>query len=100
MFEEIVDSKTLEPIITYFVVPLSKAPISTPHKVLNKKRKTRWRTHLANINQAQSYTKASARFLLNAFHKVSHAIICAHTDKIALYNNTDTACCADSGAPE
>ena len=24
----------------------------------------------------------------------------AHTDNIALYNKTDTACCADSGASE
>ena len=31
---------------------------------------------------------------------MSQAIICSHTDKIALYNITDTAWCADSGASE
>ena len=31
---------------------------------------------------------------------MSQAIICDHTDKIALYNKSDTDCCADSGASE
>ena len=31
-FEEMVDSKTLKPINKYYVVPLSKTPIGTPHK--------------------------------------------------------------------
>ena len=29
---------------------------------------------------------------------MSQAIICDHTDKIALYNKSDKDCCADSGA--
>ena len=35
--EEIVDSKNLKPINTYFVIILSKAQIITPNKVLKKK---------------------------------------------------------------
>ena len=86
-----VDSKTLKPIHTYSVVPLSKAPISTPHKVLKKQCKTRQQTQLANIKRENYDTTASARFLSAALHPVSQAITRAHTENIALYNNTDTA---------
>ena len=36
VFEEMIDSKTLNPINKYSVVPLSNKLIRTPHKVLNK----------------------------------------------------------------
>ena len=91
LFEELIDCKTVKPINTYYVVPLSKTLISTPHKVLKKQHKTRRWTQLATIKQEQSDTTSSDRFLLTALHSVSQAIIHAHTDKIALYNNTNTA---------
>ena len=68
--------------------------------MLNKQCKTRGRTQLATIKQENSDTTASSRFLLTALHSVYQDITCAHTDKIALYNNTDTVCCAESGASE
>ena len=68
--------------------------------MLKKKRKIRGRKRLATIKRAQSDKTAFARFILNALHSVSHAITRANTNKIAIYNNTDTSCCAESGAPE
>ena len=82
VFEEMVIGKKIKPINTYSVVPLSKTLVSTPHKVLNKQRKTCRQTHIATINQAQFDITASAIFLLTALHSVSQAIICAHTEKI------------------
>ena len=64
MFEEMVDIKNLKPINTYSVVPLSKTPIITPHKVLKKQRKKHCGTHLTTIKGEQSDTTAFARFLL------------------------------------
>ena len=49
VFKEMVDIKTLKPINTYYVVHLSKNPISTPHEVLKKQRTTHFRTHPAAI---------------------------------------------------
>ena len=68
VFVEMVGSKTLNPITTYSVLPLSKTLISKPHKVLKKQRKTRLRTQLATIKQAQSDTTSSTKFLLTALH--------------------------------
>ena len=90
--------KTVKSINTYSVVPLNLTLVSTPTKVLNNQRKTRRRKQLATIKISQLYTTASARFLSTDLHSVSQFIIRAHTDKIALYNNFDTLCCADSGA--
>ena len=99
MFEEVVsNSKTVKYINKYSVVPQLLTLTSTPTKLLKEQHNIRGSTQPATINQAQSDTTASARFLSIALHSVSQAITLAHTDKIALYNNTDTACCADSGA--
>ena len=95
-----VSSKTLDTINTYNVVPLNKTLDSTPTKAINKQRKTWRRIQLATINQAQSGTTASTIFLSTDIHSVSQAIICAHTNKIAIYKNSDTACCIESGAFE
>ena len=94
------NSKIVKSINTYSVVPQILTLTSTPTKLLKKQRKIRGRTQLATIKRAQSDTTASDRFLLAALHSVSHSIIRSHTDKISLYNNTDTAFCADSGASE
>ena len=90
--------KTVNSINTYSIVPPCLTLAITPTKVLKKKCKTRGRTHIETINQAQSDTTASTRFLSAALHSVSQATTHAHTDKIALYNNTDTSCFAESGA--
>ena len=49
---------------------------------------------------AQLDTADSARFLSTALHSVSQAIIRTHTEKIVLYNQNDTACCAEFSASE
>ena len=68
--------------------------------MLKKQRKTRQRKHLAAIKLEQSNTTVSARFLSTALHSASQAVIRSHTYKISLYNNMDTAFCADSGSLE
>ena len=100
VFEEMVDSKTLKPINTYIVVPQPLTLSSTSTKVLKKQRKIRVRKKLAKIKRSQSNKTASARFLSTALHSLSQAITRANTNKIAIYNNADTSCCAESGAPE
>ena len=100
VFEEIVDSNYIKPINTYILVPPNLTIVSTPTKALNKKRKIRGRTRLTTIKQAQSDKTASARFLSTSLHSVSQAITRANSHRIAIYNNKDTACCADSGASE
>ena len=92
--------KTVKSINTYSVVPKLLTLSSTPTKVLKKQCKIRGRTKLATINRAQYDTTASVRFLSTALRSVSQAITCAHTDKLALYNNKDTAFYADSGSSE
>ena len=57
-------------------------------------------TRLVTINQAQPDTTSSTSFLSTAFYLVSGAITRANTNKIEIYNNKDTACCADSRASE
>ena len=89
--EMISNDKTANSINTYSVVPLNTILSSTSTKVLNKKFKTRVRTQLVTIKREKSDTTASSRFLSNALHSVSQAITHSHTDKIALYNNIDTA---------
>ena len=96
----VISNKTLNPINTYFVVPPSVALVSTPTKVLNKSCKTRRSINLDTIKRSQSYTTSSSRFLSTALHSVSRAIIHAQTDKIDLYNKSDTTFCADSGTSE
>ena len=95
-----VSSKTLKLINTYYVVPINKTLGITPTKVLKKKRKMQRQSNLATIKQAQSDTTASSRFPLTAPCSVSQAIIHSHTNKIALYNKSNTAYCADSRASE
>ena len=68
--------------------------------MINKQRKIRGRTRLATIKRAQFDTTASARFLLTALHSVYQAITRENTNKIAIYNKKETACCADSGESE
>ena len=72
----------------------------TPPEVLKKQLKIRGRTRIAKIKRAQSNTTASARFLSTALHSVSQAINRAHTNKIAIYNKEETACCAESRTSE
>ena len=71
VFEEMVDSKTLNPIYTYIVVPQLLTLDTTPTKVLNKQRKIRGRKRLATIKRAQSDTTASTHFLSTALYSVS-----------------------------
>ena len=94
VFEEMVDGKTLNPINTYIVLPPPLTLAITPTKVLKKKRKIRGRTIIATIKRAQSDKTASTCFLSTALHSVSQAITCEKTNKIAIYNNKVTACCA------
>ena len=94
------NSNTVKSINTYSVVTQLLTLTITPTKLLKKQRKIRVRTQLATIKRAQSDTTASARFLSTDLHSVYQDITLAHIDKIALYNNTDTACCVDSGASE
>ena len=68
--------------------------------MLNKNHNIRGRTRLSTINWAQSDKTASASFLLTALHSVSQAITRVNTNRIFIYNNKDTAYCADSGASE
>ena len=100
VFEEMVDSNYIKTINTYIVVPPPLTLASTPPKVLKKQRNIRYRTKIATIKQAYSDKTASARFLPTALHSVSQAITRANKNKIAIYNNKDTAFCADSGASE
>ena len=100
MLQEKVNIKTINPINTYIVVTTPLTLASAPTKVLKKKHTIRGRTRLAIIKQAQSDKTASAWFLSTALHSVSQAITCANTNKIAIYNNKDTAFCTESGAPE
>ena len=101
MFEEMVDSNSIiNPINTYIVVPHNLTLVSTPPKVLKKQRKIRGRTRLATIKRAQSEKTASDRFLSTTFHSVSQAITRANIHRIAMYNNKDTACYAESGESE
>ena len=95
-----VDSKNLKPINTYIIVPQPLPLASTPPKVLKKQRKIRGRPILATIKQAQPDKIASARFLSTSLHSVSQDVTRTNTNKIAIYNSKDTACCADSGASE
>ena len=95
-----VSNNTINSINTYSIVTPNTTLSSTPTKVLKKQRKTRCRKHLDTIKRTQSDTTASARFLLTALHSVSQAIIYAHTNKIAMYNSSDTSCFADSRASE
>ena len=94
------NDKTVNSINTYSVVPPRLTLASKPPKVLKKNHKTRGRIQLATTKQAQSNKTASDRFLSTALHSFSQAITRAHTDKIDLYNNIDTACCAESGSSE
>ena len=101
VFEEIFSNyKTVNSINTSSVVPQILTLASTPIKMLKKQRKIRVSTQLATIKQAQSDTTSSAIFLSTELYSVSQAITRAHTENIALYNNTDTYWCADSGASE
>ena len=90
-------NNTVNPINTYSAVPPSLTLDSTPPKLLKKSRKTRRSINIDKIKISQSNTTASARFLSTYLHSVSQAIILSYTEKITLYNQTDTACCADSG---
>ena len=93
-------NKTVNPIHTYSVVPQSATLVSILTKVLNTRRKISHRKKLSTIKIAQSNTIAYARFLSNAPHSVSQDIMRAQTDKLALYNKSDTVCRAESRASE
>ena len=99
VFEEIGSSdKNVNPINTYFVVTPIVALVSTPPKVIKKRCKTRHRKNIDTIKIPQLENTTSAIFLSTALHSVSQATTCNHTDKIALYNKSDTDCCAASGS--
>ena len=98
VFKEIVDSKNLDPINTFLVVPQPITLARTPTKVLKKQPKIIGKTILATIKRSHSDKTASACFLSTALHSVSQAITRANTNKISIYNNKYIACCADSGA--
>ena len=100
VFKEMVDSKSINPINTYIVVPPNLTLVITPPKVLNKQRKIRGRKRITTINQAKYDKTASDRFLSTALHSVSQSITHANSHRIAIYNNKETACCGDSGASE
>ena len=101
MFEEMfISNKTVDPINTYFVVPPNVALVGTPPKAIKKRRKTRHSKNLATIKGSQSDTTTSFIFLSITLHSVSKAVICSHTEKISMHNNSDTECCAESGAYE
>ena len=100
LFEEMVAGKNLKPINTYSVLPQLFTLASTPNKVLKKKRKIRDRTRIVTIKRAQSDTKTSTNFILTALHSVYQAITRTNTNKIAIYNNKDTASCEGSEASE
>ena len=57
---------------------------------------TEWRA--IDRNRSEAVLSDCARFI--ALHSVSQAINRANIHRIAIYNNKDTACCADSGASE
>ena len=96
-----VDSNPIiKTINTYIVVPPKLRLVSPPPKVLKKQQIIRGRTRLATIQQSQSNTTASARFLSTALHSVSQAITRTNIHRIDMYNKKDTDCCADSGASE
>ena len=60
-----VDSNPIiKTINTYIVVPPKLTLVSPPPKVLKKQQKNIGRTRLAKVQQAQSDTIASARFLI------------------------------------
>ena len=82
--------KTVNSINTDYLVPQRLTLAITPTKVLKKQCKTRGRTQIATIKQAQSDTTASAIFLSTYLHSVSQVITRAHNDSVALYNNIDT----------
>ena len=56
-------NKTVNPINTYFVVTPSVVLVSTPTKVIKKRRKIRCRKKLATIKISELDTIDSARFL-------------------------------------
>ena len=92
VFNEMVNNyKTVNSINKYYLVTPCLTLAITKTKVLKKHLKTRFRTQLATIKQAQSHTIASTRFLSTSLRSVSEAITHANTDKIALYNNTQPA---------
>ena len=99
VFKEMVSSdKIVDPINTYFVVTPSVTIVITPTKVLPNFHKTICRKNRDTIKREKSDTTASAIFLSTTLYSVSQSIIRSHTEKKALYNNSDTDCCADSSA--
>ena len=54
MFEEMVDSNSIDPIYNYIVVPPNLKLVSTPPKVLKKQRNIRGRTRLTTIKRTNS----------------------------------------------
>ena len=71
VFEEMVDSKILNPINAYIVLPQPLKLGITPHKVFKKQLKIRGGKRLATIKRANYNKIASACFLLNALHSMS-----------------------------
>ena len=92
--------KPINPINTCTVSPLVVALKIIPSKVLKKRCKTIRRLVPETIKRAQTDNSTSEQFLLAIIHSVSQSIIRAHTDKIAIYNMFDLACCADYGTSE
>ena len=90
----------IKSIIIYIRSPLVVALEHITPKVSKKQHKTLHLNQLFIIRRNQSNTATLTWFLLIALHSVSQVITRANTDKIALYNRTEEACCVNYGASE
>ena len=79
----------IKSISSYIISPLVLELDHIPPKVAKKQCKTLNRHKISSIRQTQSDATASARFLSTELQYVTQAIICTHTDKIALYNRSE-----------
>ena len=90
----------IKSISIYIRYPLVVALEHPTPKVTKERRKTLCWRQLSSIIRNQSDTSALSWFPPAALHYMSQAIIRAHRYNIAIYNRTEEACCADSGASE
>ena len=102
VFDEMLGNDKTNPIkysSSYIISPLVVAN-HTPPKVSKKLRKTLCWHQLDSIIWTESVTVSLSQLISTALHSVSQAIIRDPTDKVALYNRAEEACCANSGASE
>ena len=79
--EMFISNIAVDPINTYFVVLTNIALVSTPTKVIKKRRNTILKKNLDTLKGAHSDTTTSSRLLSTTIHSVSQTIICYHTEK-------------------